>query len=253
MSTRPAVADLYTQERQGDWTIRVANTCRDWAPRAEDLLARAAAPDQVLREDGRSAVYRIEQLPGAPPGPWVLKSPRWKDRRTINRLTTLYRAGEACQAFVGALRLQSLGVTVPEPVMQMERRRGGMVVESWWLYRFAAGGPCREEDWPQVISLLGRLHAAGLKHRDPHLANWIQQDGQVTALDCNPRRALVPPLAAAYDFILLRNSTPALEPLLPLRGTLWWRLATFWDDWVHGFRALKKRLRGGGRQALPDA
>ena len=93
--------------------------------------------------------------------------------------------------------------------------------------------------------LLGVLHEAGLAHGDPHLANWVQRDGIVYALDCAPRRSLLPALAAAYDFVLLRNCEPALLPLIPGRSGLWWHLALARDAWVHGLRRLKRRLRGG--------
>ncbi|MCA9784202.1 MAG: hypothetical protein KC518_11530 [Candidatus Cloacimonetes bacterium] len=228
--------------REGPWRVLVASGYR--APAVE--LVRGLPARAVLRDDKRSRVIRLDNLPGMAESAagLVLKIPRWQDGRFWNRLTTLWREGESRRAFRRALRLQGLGIPAPRPVMQWERRAWGCVVESGWLYEYAQGDPVDERHWPEVIRLLGRLHAAGLAHGDPHLANWIQHQGQVIALDCAPHRSAWPALAAAYDFVLLRNCEPRLEALLPGTHSVWWRLALARDAWVHGLRRLKRWLRG---------
>ena len=235
----------FSLHREGDWHVAVAPGHEGRVPAVSAVLAGPVFAE--LRNDHRSRVVRLAVLPGAEPLPegWVLKIPRWQDGRAWNRLTTLWREGEARRAFRRALRLESLGIPAPRPVMQWERRRAGCVVESGWLYGYVEGARIRPTDWPRVIGLLGVLHEAGLAHGDPHLANWVQRDGIVYALDCAPRRSLLPALAAAYDFVLLRNCEPGLLPLIPGQDGLWWKLALARDAWVHGLRRLKRRLRGG--------
>jgi hypothetical protein len=232
-------------EYEGPWQVARAAEASA-RPTVSELLAWPVAA--VLRDDRRSRVVRlVPRTPGdgCPPAGWVLKIPRWQDGRAWNRLSTLWREGEARRAFRRALRLAPLAIPAPRPVMQWQRRRAGLVVESGWLYTYEEGVRAGLGEGPGIIALLVRLHGAGLAHGDPHLANWLRRGSSVIALDCAPRRSLLPALAAAYDFVLLRNCEPALLPLLPGRRSLWWRLALARDAWVHGLRRFKRALRGG--------
>ncbi len=188
---------------------------------------------------------RETQVPAQPPpGPWVVKRPRWWDRRTLNRLSTLYRRGEAEQVFRSSLKFLRIGFPLPRPVMVLERRRLGMVLESLLLYEYAQGEPVEERHWPQVVELLERLHQAGYRHRDPHLANWLQHEDRVLALDANPRRSLLRPVAAAYDFLKLLHDEPRILPLVPSSEGWAWEAARFRQAWIESWRRLKRWMRG---------
>lgn len=212
----------------------------------------ATPPDRVLRDDQRSRVLLLERVPeGAPaeclklsPGPWVLKRPLWRDGRGWNRLVSWFRPGEMRRAFHSAARMLELGLATPRPLMLMERRRWGLLVESWLVYEYVEGTPLGEAHWPLVVEALCRLHAAGLRHGDPHLANWLAtSDGQVVALDPGLKRLC--PLRAddAYDFVLLRNCQPRILPWLPLRDSWKWRVAEVRNSLVQEWRAFKRRRR----------
>jgi hypothetical protein len=227
------------------WRARIAPWARDFAPDPHTLLALTEHPSRVLRDDARSRVLLLDSLPGAPAGPWVAKRPLWRDGRAWNRLVSLVARGEMARAFAGGLRLLELGLATPRPVLVLERRRRGLLVESWLLYQFAAGQPVAETHWPLVVRALERLHAAGLRHGDPHLANWLAApEGGVIALDPNPRRLRRWLADDAYDFLQLRNCRPEILPLLPLRGTWQWRLAEGRFAVLLGWRRLKRLLRG---------
>lgn len=239
------------------WRVRVAPWARphvaDPAALAAALREAATRPDEILRDDHRSRVLVLERLPatsaasGLPVGPWVLKRPLCRDRRAWNRLGSLWSRGEMARSFAASLRLLELGLATPRPLLVMEGRCLGLLVESWLAYLHVPGRPAGPEEWPAVVAALSRLHAAGLRHRDPHLANWLADGrGGVVALDPGVRR-LRPGLGdAAYDFVLLRNCRPELLPLLPLRGTWAWHLAELRNAWVQGWRRLKRRWRRRG-------
>lgn len=235
------------------WRGWVAPWAAGFVPAAESLLEAVLHPDRALRDDARSRVLLFDSLPGAgpgaPPSRWVAKRPLWKDNRLWNRLTTALRAGEARQAFERAVQLQAAGFPVPRPLACLERRAGGLVVESWFWYEYVDGRPVEESDWPRIVELLEALHAAGWVHRDTHLANWLKTDAGVVALDANPRRLTRGPRGrrdAAYDFVLLRNCDPRTLPLLPGVGGRAWRRAEATNARVQGWRRLKRWLRGRG-------
>lgn len=218
-----------------------------------DLLAAASTPLGVLRDDARSRVLLVHPPAWLPDGllrrfppPWVMKRPLWRDGRCWNRLVSPFGDGEMRRAFHGGLALAGLGLATPQPLLVLERRCCGLLVESWLAYVHETGGPVTEEHWPRVVEALQRLHGAGLSHGDPHLANWLAApDGRVVALDPAPR-PLRSAVDAAYDFVLLRNCEPRLLPLIPGTGSKAWQRAEARNARVQGWRRWKRRLRGHG-------
>jgi hypothetical protein len=215
-----------------------------------ELLAAAHQPLAILRDDRRSRVVQVAPPAGLPPellarcpGPWVMKRPVWRDGRAWNRLVSWFTEGEMRRALRGGLTLAGLGVATPEPLLVLERRRCGLLVESWLAYVYREGRPVDESHWPAVVEALVRLHRAGLRHGDPHLANWLATpDGAVVALDPAPR-PLRGEVDAAYDFVLLRNCEPRILPLLPGTQTDAWRRAEARNARVQAWRAWKRRWR----------
>jgi hypothetical protein len=246
-----------------DWTLLVAPWAQNLLPPSDQLLPALLElfqhPHHVMKDDRRSLVFLVETLPFHCPGqgPWVCKRPRWHDNRLWNQLMSLVREGEMRRSYRAALFLEQLGMATPRPMLCLERRRWGMVVESWLVYEYARGEAVGQAQWSAVVAALEGLHRAGLRHGDPHLANWlVDGQGGVLMLDPGPR-PLRPGFADdAYDFVLLRNCQPAILPLLPLRQSWKWRVAEFRDSWVHGLRNLKRWLRamtlGHGRKANPS-
>jgi hypothetical protein len=216
-----------------------------------DLLAAVRTPLGTLRDDQRSRVLLVQPPAWLPeeflrrfPAPWVMKRPLWRDGRCWNRLMSLFGEGEMRRALRGGLRLAALGLSTPDPLLVLERRRCGLLVESWLAYVHKPGDPVREAHWPGVVEALERLHEAGLRHGDPHLANWLAaEDGSVVALDPAPR-PMRDAVDAAYDFVLLRNCEPRLLPLIPGTDGEAWRRAEARNARVQGWRSWKRRMRG---------
>lgn len=217
---------------------------------AAELLDAATRPMAILRDDHRSRVVQVAPPDGLPssflarcPGPWVMKRPVWRDGRAWNRLVSPFTEGEMRRALRGGLTLAGLGLATPEPLLALERRRCGLLVESWLAYVFVEGRPVEEAHWPAVVEALVRLHGAGLCHGDPHLANWLATPGgAVVALDPAPR-PLRDEADAAYDFVLLRNCEPRILPLLPGTDAAPWRRAEARNARVQAWRAWKRRWR----------
>jgi len=237
------------------WTLHVAPWALPWIPQSQAtvdaLLAAFSTPLRILKDDRRSLVILLPELPDSNGGhalsgggPWVCKRPRWRDGRGWHRLLSLFQPGEMHRAFDAALRLLELGIATPQPLLLMEHRRWGLMVESWLVYRYVPGEAVGEEQWPLVVEALKSLHSAGLRHGDPHLANWLKDGlGGVVALDSGPRPMRFLLADDAYDFVLLRNCVPAVRPLLPLQDTWKWRVAEARNAWVQGWRRVKRKVR----------
>lgn len=117
---------------------------------------------------------------------------------------TLY-GSRAARAAAGAVTLGSLGLLHPETLAFAERRRFGLVTESYLITRFLAGSeplpialsrlrgaPRRRRALVrEVAETVGRLHGAGLDHADLKHSNLlVTGDGRVVLLDLD---TLVPP------------------------------------------------------------
>src|SRR5690606_23141190 len=174
----------------------------------------------------------------------VVKSPRLKNRSRWIRWTTLFRRGESFDTIAELWRARRAGAPVADPVFAMEKRAGGRVVDSWMSYFYIDGRRCRPSEYPALVRALESLHRAGWVHGDPHFDNFLWDGTQVRILDCRPRRPFFGAVSRAYDFVLLRNSRPELEPLFgPWTRTFAFRCAVAYDRWIHGWRAWKKRVR----------
>ena len=216
----------------------------------EGLLERGLPPAgaaEVLRDDSRGYVcvfrHRGVRL--------VAKQPRDKDRRTWIRFLSPFRPSHAVRMFRFMERLFETGLPVPEPVAAMERRRFGVVVESWLIYRYVEGHPLSEETASLGVEALRTIHALGFVHGDAHAGNFLVCEGRAVVLDPAPALRLLPAFGMAYDLIRLRNSCPSAGRFLEAESRRpAFRLAEAYDKVLHAWRRLKRTLRaviGAGR------
>ncbi|MCI5663335.1 MAG: lipopolysaccharide kinase InaA family protein [Mediterranea sp.] len=130
---------------------------------------------------------------------WVVK--RYKTPHLIQRLAyTFWRKGKAERAYLFAHRLLALGVDTPEGIAYIERRRGGLLADSYFLSRYvpypALFEPLNEtEQFDHRLAdsfarfLIG-LHEKGILHGDLNLDNVMYHtdaDGalQFSLIDTN--------------------------------------------------------------------
>ncbi len=229
--------------------LRVNGWLVDWVPECRNLPARALELARRIEEGAGTVLHEtprsiLRRLPSGEGADWVAKQPREKNTRLWHRLMTAVQPGEARRSLDHALRLRAQGFAVPEPVAAFEKRRLGLVVDSWFCYEYAPGTPCPENRYPAIIALLGRLHETGRVHGDPHINNFLADGGRVVMLDARTRPALWGAVSRAYDFVLLAKSCPAAArcPEFPSRSVAY-RLASLYNRLVRGWRRLKKKIR----------
>jgi hypothetical protein len=113
----------------------------------------------------------------------VLKEPRRRNARLWERITTLFRPGEAIRVQDSHVKLRELGFACPEPILAAESRTLGCVTHSFFLYRYQSGRPVTAADAPAVAHELQRLHRKGYTRGDPKAQNFLLDHGQVYFID----------------------------------------------------------------------
>jgi len=213
--------------------IAEAYAVTDLRAALRDPAALAASPGAEILLDGRNKVVGLPAAPGAGrPGPLVLKAFR---TRGLKRLESAFRRSKAARAWRGALALVEAGLETPAPVAFLERRRGGFVVESYYLAERVEAAPeirglFRELPDADLDPLLAALastvagaHARGIVHRDLSDGNVLVRRGpdgspSFVFLDTNRVRAGRRPGTLARARNLVRLGIPGRRRALFLEA-----------------------------------
>lgn len=185
------------------WCAIVDPSAPPGLDRLEDLMALTRAPGENLKDDHRSLVRRLD-LAGAEIV--VAKQPRDKNRRAWIRFLSWFRDSEVRRFFDSMVRLRDCGIEAPVPIAALERRRFGMVVDSWLFYFYRAGAACTHDQLSLAAATLARLHRAGLRHDDPHLGNFLFDGRNVILADlrCSRRLGRV---SDYYDYLVFERKS----------------------------------------------
>jgi heptose II phosphotransferase len=216
------------------WTASLGD-----AARVLDLLDR---PDRLVQENERGSVSMLRHGEAV----LMLKRSKTQEQRLWIQLHSLYRGGEGLRAFRNLARLRDAGLRVPEPVLALERRCFGFVVESWHAYRYLDGEACTCADAPLIAVTLGRLHDRGWVHRDPHVKNFLKRGGEAGIIDCVRARPWRFGYARRYDVVLLNKCCPGARAFYPgfSDSDPLHVLAQWHNDRVVQWRRVKRVVRG---------
>jgi len=198
-------------------------------------------------KDNRQTYSALIRLHGQS---YVLKIPRDRNNRLWQRVLSLFRASEAARHYRSMARLRELGLKGPEPVVAVERRRWGVVLDSRLLYRFRKGRKATREDAPLILPHLLALHDAGYLRNDPHAKNYLIDDGDVVFIDFRlTRPVLLRRFRLQRELALFLKTSPAAWDYLPGDIVCSWslRLAVAFDEAARLIRHARRRLRGRSR------
>ncbi|MFO7691674.1 MAG: lipopolysaccharide kinase InaA family protein [Vicinamibacterales bacterium] len=194
-----------------NWILTVAPDWEATLGDADRVLDLLRGPGRLVHENDRGSVSFI-QCGGAT---LVVKRSKIQERRLWTRLFSVLRGGEGSRAFRNMSRLREAGVPVPEPVLALERARGGFIVASWHAYRYLEGEPCSCADAALVAQTLHELHQRGWVHRDPHARNFLKEGGRARVIDCVRARPWRFGYARRYDVVLLDKCCPGARTQYP--------------------------------------
>ncbi len=184
--------------RQADWVAQLATI--------SELREQLAELEETLKDNHRSLV-----LKGALNGKMIIaKQPRDKNKRLWARILSYVEPSEAAQTLESLEVFNQRGLASVQPILALEKRVFGAVVDSWLVYEYREGQSSQEQHLPRVIELLHMLHTAGFRHNDPNLGNFlISPDDEMFLLDCKGRKRSGN-FSDANDFFLLKKINKTL-------------------------------------------
>ncbi len=152
----------------------------------EKVASGTLSPLEVFKDDSKCYVakYTSEELPDI----FIVKKPRARCGRYWERFLTLFRSGESFRQFSNLKKLQSLGFNGPTPLLAAEKRRWGMVVDSFLMSTYINGRLATSADTDIIAPELIKLLNLGFTRKDPHPQNFIISSDGVYFIDFHIKR-----------------------------------------------------------------
>ncbi|TVP93647.1 MAG: hypothetical protein EA347_00170 [Thioalkalivibrio sp.] len=221
----------------------VATVPQNEAERLVDHLDRQAfRVVSVFKDDRRTYIARIE-IDGCD---CMYKIPRGRNRRPWERILTRLRDGEAFRHFRSMEELRELGLSGPEPVLAIQQRVGGMVVDGCLLYRYVEGERADGRHAALITPRLLQLHGLGYLRRDAHAKNYLLRGNEVVFIDFRLHRPwFFRRLRTRIELSKYLRTMPDGWDYVPdtLRTSWGMRLACRLDRMITGIKRGRRRLK----------
>ena len=221
-----------------EYTIHHFISWNDAQPMVDMILNQQYDIKKTLKDSTRSMVYQINIDHDL----LIFKLPVEKNNRKWIRFTTLMRKSEALQSCLSMLKLQKIGIQTNKPIIVLEKKKMGMVIDSWYLCSYVDGHPCMESDIPAVIDTLHVIHKAGYVHGDAQIRNFLKTEAGIQVIDTKLSNAWNF-IQKNLEFVYFNNSIRGIGGYID-QSTIGYKIAQFiMNDIQSGFRTFKQKIR----------
>lgn len=191
-----------------------------------------------LKNDSRSKVTLID-IDGEQ---YVYKIPLEKNKRIWQRILSIFRGGESKREFENYKKVLKAGFNGPTPLIYGERKRYGMVVDSFLISTYVQGKKSTVEDLDKILETLKKIHAQGFLHGDSQLANFTLSEGKVYLIDTKMNKNIYGAIGEAYEYIYLEES--CYQELTQVdKSTLSYRVAKSLNSYLHWYGGVRKKIK----------
>lgn len=192
-----------------------------------------------LKDDQRSKVLLIE-LNGKE---YVYKIPIEKNKRVWQRILSFFRGSESKREYKNYVKIIENGFKGPIPVTYYEKKKFGIVLDSFLVTEFLSGKEANIENLEKVAKELEKIHNAGYLHGDSQLANFMIFKDEVYLIDAKLSKNIYGDIGSKYEFIYLEESCHR-EINIYDKKTLSYKIAKSFNLYLHWYGRVKKKLRG---------
>ncbi len=176
----------------------------------------------------------------------VLKVPKARNARYGERILTLFRPSESFRIFNSHMQLQQHDFTVPTPVLAAEKRKWGVVTDSFVIYEYLDGDIADETNAQEVLHVLLQLHEMGYTRNDPKLPNFIIGETGVGLIDFKLKRPrFLARLRMNLELVRFLHSCRNVSLKVPdlVTGSLWFPVATWLNLKRKTLRKSRKKIK----------
>lgn len=214
---------------------------KDHLQMANDIEHKRYQDITVLKDSPRSLVklirYQEKNL--------VHKVPKEKNKKFFNRFTTLYRKGEAFRSLESLNKLKQLNILGNTPLFAVEKRKFGMIIDSYLVYEYLEGKKVLEKDIPDVICCLNKIHATKYIHGDSQKRNFLKLQDNIAVIDASPKKKIFMNFWKMYELIYLKASISGGENhFIKFKKHKTYKLARCVHLVVISWRRFKDRVKG---------
>ncbi len=176
----------------------------------------------------------------------LFKIPRNRNSRPGERFLTFFRESDSFRIIESLKKISDMGLNAPVPILAAQKRRFGMVVESFYAYKFVEGSEATDDNLPEVLKSLQTLHITGYTRSDPKLTNFLMKDGQVYFIDFRLKRPAV--FKKLYIMINLCKFLQAEQKAIglideKLKNSILYKIAFILNDIKNSYKKIRRNIK----------
>lgn len=138
---------------------------------------------------------------------FVLKIPKNEYKKIGKKILTLFKKGEALLSLINIRSARNKGLTeVMDVYLAGEKRKNGMISDSFFLSEYIEGKICLENDKVEkILELMKKMHKLGLYHGDCNPYNFLFTKEGIRIVDTKCKKMLFGNYRAHYDISILNK------------------------------------------------
>ncbi|MDU1910874.1 lipopolysaccharide core heptose(II) kinase RfaY [Fusobacterium sp.] len=138
---------------------------------------------------------------------YVLKIPKNEYKKTWKRFLTLFKKGEVLLSLINIRSARDRGLReVMDIYLAGEKRKNGMISDSFFLSEYIEGKICLENNKVEkILELTKKMHKLGLYHGDCNPYNFLFTKDGTRIVDTKCKKMLFGNYKAHYDMLTLNK------------------------------------------------
>lgn len=208
----------------------------------EKILNKTYSLKKVIKNNQRSEVLLIELENRE----YVLKFPKEKNTRKWQRFLSLFRGSESKREFYNYYKVLENGFNGPKPIIYWEKKKFGMVVDSFLLMEYIDGRSATVEDLKLIDKTLSKIHSKGFLHGDSQLSNFMIKNDEVYLIDIKLSKNIYGKFGAIYEYIYLEESCFQDIDVFE-KKSIYYKMAKGFNRYLHWYGDFRKIIKRKGK------
>jgi len=193
--------------------------------------------EKIFKDDNRSKVslfsFENEKL--------VFKIPKEKNKRKWQRFLSIFRGSESYREFLQAEKIYKAGLQTYKPILALEKRKYGFVVDSYFICEYLLGETGSIKYLGVIKEKLNKIHELGYLHGDSQLVNFVVDKKNVYIIDSKFSKNKYGKFGSRYEYIYLEESCP--KEIDYEKKDIYYKGAKLLNNFLHILGKMKKKLK----------